>query len=73
MSARVVTLFIGPFASRCGACDGNANPKEKAHLMEDWPGDGCGAVFTHVAGDGPSRDPGAWAMRPDLTIHEDPS
>lgn len=62
-----VTLEIGTWYSTCSACRGNADPSEKAHVMENMNGEGCGATFTHVREVYFGMGEDIKAMRPDLT------
>ena len=64
----MTTLYINRSDSRCGKCNRNADPIEKAHRMSRMEGEGCGARFTsvssHYYGDEIKR--ATRAMRPDL-------
>lgn len=62
-----VILTIGSTSSKCGKCGRNADPSEKAHTMETMRGEGCGAVYTHVAAQYPGTERRVASMRPDLT------
>ena len=65
----MVTLYINPSDSRCGACNRNADPYEPAHLMEKMRGEGCGATYTAVSShyvNVAGLDERIKEMRPDL-------
>lgn len=65
----MATLYIDRSYSNCGACGRNADPNEKAHVMESMVGEGCGATFTAVSSNYTDHD-GLYdrikEMRPDL-------
>lgn len=60
----MATVHVGNFFSRCGACGGNADPTEPAHIhggrgsahkRENWLSEtnGCQAIFDRI--DDPRR------------------
>ena len=48
---KTATLYVGGWSSRCGACNGNADPNETHHINEYMQGEGCGAEYTNVVED----------------------
>lgn len=75
----MATLFINLTDSKCGACEGGADPYEKAHITRlGWAAAnapegspekrGCGAEFTSLSSNymGLDIEQGAKEMRPDL-------
>ena len=69
----MTTLFINISDSRCGNCGKDADPYAEAHDRKlGWnPGEGCGAVFTHLSSDYVGFEDRVRKMRPDL-IFVDP-
>jgi hypothetical protein len=75
----MATLFVNKSESRCGACNGGADPTEESHItLTGWRAvndrmQGCGVEFTDVSSDYVNF-PGLYdaikAMRPDLSFHE---
>lgn len=65
-----VILFINRSDSKCGACGGDADPREKAHVqpMGYAQRPGCGAVWSHVGSQyrGAGIEETSQEMRPDL-------
>ena len=65
-------LYINLDDSRCGRCNGNADPSEVQHLtIWTWTGTlpGCGVTFTHTSTDYwplPELVSAIIQMRPDL-------
>ena len=71
----MTTLYINKSESRCGACDGGADPYEESHItLLGWRAvndkmKGCGAEFTDLSSDYvgmPNLVESIKAMRPDL-------
>jgi len=71
----MVTLYINKSDSRCGACNGGADPGEESHItLLGWRAindkmKGCGAEFTDVSTDYinfPGLEDAIKEMRPDL-------
>lgn len=65
-----VTLYVGRFDSRCGACGKGCWAQEKAHTSRTGydQHEGCGAVYTHVVSTyaGDDMEKATRALRPDL-------
>jgi hypothetical protein len=71
----MATLYINKSESRCGACNGGADPYEESHItLLGWRAvndkmKGCGAEFDSVSSDYvnfPGLDEAITEMRPDL-------
>lgn len=71
----MTTLYINKSESRCGACDGGADPDEESHItLLGWRAvndnmKGCGAEFTELSTDYvgfPGLEEAIKEMRPDL-------
>lgn len=76
MADNPATLIIGRSDSHCGVCNRDADPHERAHTrrLGYTPGEGCGAVWTHVTSAyvGDDIEAAIKAMRPDLIFIPSP-
>lgn len=64
----MATIFINLSSSRCGNCNGNADPHAVSHEVTGFFMDkpGCGATYTHVSTDYMGMGSKEKDMRPDL-------
>lgn len=65
-------LIINRSSSKCGRCDGNADPHEKTHILgKDWgdnAGKGCGVYWRYLTSEYAGMDEAITDMRPDLEL-----
>lgn len=74
LEPRQQTLIIGGWASVCGNCGRNADPKEISHEMRTMEGGpGCGVEYKYVTNDGINKE-AAQRLCPGLEwVDADPS